>query len=62
MYAPDRRYRRTVGRYLLDTSNKRTRAERVAILLTESGILYFLFFVSTFFACLLYAAGFLTAR
>ncbi|KIP09011.1 hypothetical protein PHLGIDRAFT_350665 [Phlebiopsis gigantea 11061_1 CR5-6] len=39
------RYRRTVGRHLQETSSKRTRVERVAALLIESGILYFLFFL-----------------
>jgi hypothetical protein len=40
-----RKYRKNI-RSSLSTSSSRTRAERVMIILVESGIIYFLFFVS----------------
>ena len=40
-----RHYRRTIGRHLQSSSTK-TRGEKIMIILVESGILYFLFFVS----------------
>ena len=41
-----RYYRRTIGRHLRSSSTK-TRGEKIMIILVESGILYFLFFVSS---------------
>lgn len=40
-----RLYRRTVGRHL-HSDSKRTRVEKIMVLLVESGVLYFFFFVS----------------
>ena len=41
-----REYRRTIATYVCRAKNKKTLAERIMIVLVESGILYLLFFVS----------------
>ena len=39
-------YRRDIGRHIDESVSKATRIERIAAILVESGILYFLFHVS----------------
>lgn len=41
-----REYRRTIATYVRRAENRKTLAERIMIVLVESGVLYLLFFVS----------------